>query len=131
MDATLKKYEAFPFEFILIDADSSRGQSVKLSFDNVDRTIVDALRRAKHPMQIQMGVGLVIDVDLSKTPPEATSEGYEVYLMGMDLVNVSWNAQTVSGTLTKDNVLTKAFPSNHPIYDHTNFPGLYGVGGLP
>lgn len=133
-----KLYTPFPFEVTLANASIEREQTVQLSFDNIDRILTDVIRRATYPPQIEFAVGLVLKVHYEpfgpggkwpadKRNPIAEAEGFEMYVNTLELQNVTWNAQSISGTLTTDHILNKAFPSNHAYYAFDNFPGLYGL----
>ena len=135
---TTKLFEPFPFRVTLANAAADRMQTVTLEFDNIDRTLVDVLRRAEYPMTLHYSLGMVLQVfyapgsgnpiqNTTKARPTAKSEGLEMYVTGLELRNVTWNKDVISGTLAKDDIGNLAFPSNHPYYDHTNFPGLYGL----
>lgn len=126
-----KLYTPFPFEVALANSNINREQTVTLSFDNIDRLLIDVLRQATYPLKIDFAIGVVLRVefDVSGRNGTAYAEGFEMGVTDLELQNVSWNAQTITGTLTKDSVLQKAFPSNHPYYEFLNFPGLYGTQG--
>lgn len=121
-------FHPYPFEIILSNSYIDRVQTVSLSFDNIDRTLTDVLRRAEYPMFVDFGIGVVLDVDYYvPTNPLAHCQGYEMDIIDLKLTNITWNDFTINGTLTKDDVIGRAFPSNHPYYAHENFPGLYGL----
>jgi len=125
-----KLHAPYPFNIILVGSSVDRAQSVQLSFDNVDRSLTDTLRRAEYPISIHFGLGMVLRTEYDAGGHTATAyadEGFEVYLNGLELVSVSWNETSIAGTLVFDSVLNKAFPSNHPLYEHVNFPGLFGL----
>jgi len=125
-------HEPFPFYVTLANSDIRREQTVQLSFDNIDRILTDVLRGADYPLSLHYSLGMVLRVEFDASGRNGTAyaEGLELYVTDLELVNVSWNATTITGTLTKDNVLDKAFPSNHPYYQYDNFPGLYGTEDL-
>ena len=138
-----KLYTPFPFEVALANASIEREQTVDLSFDNVDRLLTDVIRRATYPPQIDFAIGLVMKVHFESFGPSnpdgslkwfandrnpvAETYGFEMYVNNLELQQVSWNEATIQGTLTKDHILNKAFPSNHAYYEFSNFPGLYGL----
>jgi hypothetical protein len=123
-------YTPFGFLVALANASADRIQTVELSFDNVDRRLLDVLRFADYPIQIDYALGMVLTVNFTAASPLAEAEGFELYVLDLQLREVRWNKDTITGTLARDDVMTLAFPSNHPYYDHTNFPGLYGLDGL-
>ncbi|MBW1672124.1 MAG: hypothetical protein JRJ45_00510 [Deltaproteobacteria bacterium] len=122
---------AFPFKVTLSDSTISRKQTVKLEFDNIDRLLVDVLRVAKYPLQLNYSLGMVLNVWITVTGDVVTAQaktyGLELFVTDLDLIDVSWNETVITGTLVKDDVLGRAFPSNHPFYEHYNFPGLFGT----
>ena len=127
-DGTLVYWNPYPFDFVPPGADASRSAPAKLAFDNIDRLLVDTLRRAEYQIQVDVGLGPTYGTNVTDDENEtAYCDGYELWESGLDLTNVSWDVQTISGTLIKDNVLGRAFPSNHPIHETLNFPGLFGA----
>lgn len=110
------KYEAYPFEVILPNDTKSEISSVGLTIDNVDRLLVNMLRGENEPPQLSLKIILASTAD--DVHPE-------IQVDDLTLVGVDWNASSITGTLTVDDVLNQRFPSNGESYSPIQFEGLF------
>ncbi len=92
-------YSAFPFRVqLLSDQDENLPEAV-LQIDNVDRSIVNAVRTITSAPTVTLSVVLA-----------ATPDTVEYGPIALTLRNVSWDALTVSGKLAVDPAIGKRFP---------------------
>jgi len=105
-------FVAFPFNITLPEEGSDSPPQVTLSICNVDRSITNALRSIATRMSVTLEVVLSESVSTVEAGP-----------FTMKMVNVTYDALTISGTLTYDSILSESFPKNR--MDVTLFPGLF------
>jgi hypothetical protein len=104
-------YLPFPFELELPSDVEDQLPHVQLVIDNVDRTIVRAIRPLK-------GKALVtVDVVLASSPDTVERGPFELKLQSVD-----YNALTVSGELAYEDTLNAAYPKDQ--FTPINSPGL-------
>lgn len=89
-------FVAFPFEIELPDEDPDRPTQARLSIENVDRTIIRSLRAITSPCDV------TIQLVLSDTP-----DTIEVEYVGMKLRNVQYDAGTITGELSFEDIMTE------------------------
>lgn len=101
--------------FFGIDLPEEAGENistVNLSIDNVDREIVNSIRRATEPPEVKMWVVL-------KSSPDVVEAGpYYFVLEGAD-----YNASTVTGQLGFEDVTNRRYPRDE--YTPYLTPGLF------
>jgi len=108
----LNTFVSFPFD-ITLPSDSEDGPPVaKLVIDNVDRQIVQAVRSISSPPSVLMEIVLASDV-----------ETVEVDWPDFELIDVDYDALTVSGLLTQERFESEPYP--HLKFTPGNFPGLF------
>jgi len=107
-------YTAFPFQIQLPDEHEEQPPRMRLSIDNVDRTIVASLRRLTSPPTVQLDVCLASQPDVI----EASFPGFLLQSVGYDHV-------VVEGDLTLDDIITEPFPEGSFTPQH--FAGLFGI----
>ena len=90
---------AYPFEIVLANDDGEKLPQVSLSIDNVDQTIIRAIRGMGTPPTVD------IMLILSDFP-----DSVEIQISDMTLRGVSWTAQSVTGILYIEDILNKRFP---------------------
>lgn len=108
-------YNAFPFSVIL-PPDSEENQPViRVVLDNVTREIIEEARtiagsreRAKANLKI-----------IEFTDPDAVLISYEDY----EIINLNYNAQTVTFDMVIESFLTEPFPSK--VFNPSDFPGVF------
>lgn len=105
-------YLGYPFEITLPADQDENLPAATLTIDNVDRTIVNAVRTITGPATASVSVVLASSPDTVEVGP------YELTLR-----NVTWDALKVTGTLTSEDILNEPFPGEFMTPD--NFPGLF------
>lgn len=105
-------YIGFPFRLILMGDEEDAAPSATLEIDNVDRQIVNAVRNMTTAADITFSIILA-----------ATPDTVEIGPIAMKLKNVSWNENTVTGTLVTDDILDLPFPGEE--MTPGKFPGLF------
>ena len=107
-------YIAFPFDIILPDEREDQLPQVQLSIQNVDRRIALAVRSL--PPGTQASVSL--EVVLASSPDTVEIQG-----LGFSLLQVDYDAMTVTGTLSYEWILSEPFPAG--VMGPTLFPGMF------
>lgn len=105
-------YIAFPFEITLPDERDETPPRMRLRIDNVDRSIVQAVRTIQSPPTITLEVVLAA----SPSTIEARFDGFQ-------LRQTTYDALTVEGDLEAEAVLSEPFPAGSFI--PSDFPGLF------
>lgn len=119
-----QEYLPYPVSIQFPATGTERIEVVQFVIDNIDRTFVDVLRRLVYPMKINIARGFV------SSNPERTRgicTTMEQRLSHLSLVDVTMTAETIVGQLIVDNVMWKKHPDNNELYQHHNFPGLWGL----
>ncbi len=101
---------AFPFELELPISDPDQPPRARITIDNVDRSIVTAIR------SINTEATVDIDVVLGSDP-----DTLEVSFTGFKLVNVDYDALVVAGDLSFEDFFSEPFPSR--VFSPADFPG--------
>lgn len=126
-------YLPFAFDIQLPDSNADKASQVKLVLDNVDRRMVDALRRAIAPANVSIAIGMVERYKLVGSVWEVDYEigvakcqyGPELSITELQLIDVSWDVSQITGTLILDDILNRKFPSNHPLYSPDIWKALF------
>jgi len=105
-------YTACWFNFTLPDDDDEAPKGVKIQIDNVDLRLIDLLRGVIAPIDCRLLVVIA-----------ATPDVIEMELTDLQLVQVTWNAQTIEGTLASGDPLNQVYPGD--IYEPRTFPGCF------
>lgn len=105
-------YIGFPFDIIIPSDDEQALSQIKLTIDNVDRSIMDEIRSLTSAPDISVSVILASDPTTIEAGP-----------FEMKLRNVDYNASTISGNLQSDDILNEPWPGVS--YVPANFPGLW------
>ena len=92
---------AFPFQITLPQDRDDQPPKMKLSIDNVDRTIVTAVRTLTSPPTI------TLDVVLASQP-----NTIEASFPGFTLRNTTYDALTVEGNLALEDVSNEPYPKD-------------------
>ena len=106
-------YEAAAFAFTPPVEEDGTIKNSRITFDNVDRAIVEAVRSISSPPTVEVSVVRAADADTVEAGP------WTFYLRA-----VNYDAHTVSGELYPDNPL--ALNASNVKYKNTTFPGLSG-----
>lgn len=105
-------YIAFPFEITLPSDDGETISGVQLSISNVDRLITETIRGLATPAEVTSKIILASDPDYAEAGP-----------FTMTMKSVTYNALTVTGTLSQENILDLAYPGY--TFTPSGFPGLF------
>lgn len=108
-------YRGMLFDITLPSQHERQASSASLSVPNVDRRITDALRPligSGEPVQVTLSVALATDPDETQHGPWLTA-----------LSNVTWNVDSVTGTMVPVIDLDQAWPELR--MDNPRFPGLF------
>ena len=105
-------FVAFPFEISLPDSRVEGAPRAKLTIDNVDRQIVQAVR------DISTAADVTVDVVLASDP-----DTVEASFPDFKLRDVTFDALTVTGELTVEHFAGEPYPA--AIFSPANFPGLF------
>lgn len=140
--ADMVDYERYPVSIQLPTTGTDKIEVVQFTIDNVDRTFVDILRRLHYPLRVNIARGFVRDrsasahghQDVDPNPQSRLVDkgmglctALEQRLLDLVLQDVKSTPQTITGKLVVDTILWKKYPNNHEVYEHYNFPGLWGL----
>lgn len=100
------------FDFVLPDDVEGRLSSARLSICNVDRRVVEAVRAISSPPSVRVWVVL------AGNPEQVEVGPYDFYLL-----NVRYDARTVSGELVVSSVCDRELPALR--YSPYDFPALF------
>lgn len=103
---------AYPFALELPSDETGNISQARLSIDNVARALVDEVRTLAEPLV------LTIEVVAASTP-----DTVEYSAADYTLKNVTYDALTISGTLTQENYLSEPYPKD--IMSAATFPGQF------
>ncbi len=103
-------FSAFPFEIALPSDEGDQAPKALLRIDNVDRSIVAAVRSVSTSPDVQ------IDIIRASAPDDI-----EVSFPDFTFDNIAYDAFTVSGELTLENFLQEPYPAG--VFDPSRFPG--------
>jgi hypothetical protein len=106
-------YVAFPFRISLPAEAEGAPPTTELEIDNVDRSIVKAVREATgEPIQISMSVVLASSPNTIEAGP-----------FDFTLRNVEYDASVVRGQLQYEDILNEPYPGD--TMTPSRFPGLF------
>jgi hypothetical protein len=100
------------FEFSLPETSDRAPQGCNVSMDNVDRRMVDMLRRITEPLRVRIQLVLASQPDV-----------IEMQLDDLVLREVSWDANRIEGTLVSEDPMNQAFPGH--LYEPRTFQGIF------
>lgn len=107
-----RTYINYPFALELPSDAAGQISEARMSIDNVDRALMDEIRNLGDPLR------LTIEVVANSTPDTVEYSANDFVLR-----NLSYDALTISGTLSQENFLTEPFPKD--IMSARSFPGLF------
>lgn len=107
-----QRYLFLPFNIVLPQDDKTGAVTAKLTIDNVNRQIVQYARETKSAINVDIQVILSNDLD-----------AVELEFKDFKLINVSYDAFTVSGDLSVDYLGLEPFPCGR--FTPSGFPGLF------
>lgn len=105
-------YQWFPFRITLADEVDEAPRAVRLSIDNVDRRIVEAVRPLAGDIAVE------IEVVLASSP-----DTVEVGPVHLTLRDVEYDRLVVEGTLQPEDILNEPWPAYS--YTPSWFPGKF------
>lgn len=105
-------YTAYPFEISLPDDQEGSVSAAKLTIDNIDRVIVEAIRSISTAPTVTISVVLGSDPDTV----EATFPNYEFR-------QIEYDAMTVSGDLSLKTFMSEPYPGD--AFLPSTFPGVF------
>jgi hypothetical protein len=118
-----EQWIGFPFDIEIL-TDDETPPTARLSIQNVDPKIGDAIRGLITPPKVTILLYSSDDWDLSTNPREPLGSPTLVYDSGgLFLINVSVDIMTVSGQLVGWDYQQRVWPSERATKD--NFPGLF------
>lgn len=104
-------FTAFPFQINLLDDTDTGAPTANLTIDNIDRTVVDAIRSIDTPAAV------TIQIVLASSP-----DTVEASMSMLELINTEWDRLKVTGTLSYESFDNDAFPAK--VYNPKEFPGI-------
>ena len=105
-------YTGFPFAINLPADLDNQLPTVQLQIDNIDRSIIAAIRGLSGPPTI------TIKVVLASSPDTIEAGPFE-----MTLRRIDYDAFTITGTLEVEDILNEPYPGD--MFSPANFPGLF------
>lgn len=108
-------YLACPFQCTLAEDSDERPPQAKLVFDNIDRTMVAALRAAG-----AVGRAPTVTMELVKASDLNT---VEAEFTDFEMREITYNSLTIEATLTLENLFQE--PACGYTFSPTYFPGLF------
>jgi len=105
-------YVAYPFDITLPDDLEDGAPSCRITIDNVDRALTVGIRSLTSPPTVRIMVVLASDPDT-----------LELDFDDFQLVNISYDAFTIEGTITIESYLAEPYPGNSFMPSTT--PGLF------
>ena len=107
-----EEYLAFPFSVSLPGEHDDQLSRVQLTIDNVDRRIVEAVRTITSAPTVALEVVLASDPDTVEAGP-----------FDFTLRDVAYDALTVQGELSYEDLLNEAYPEG--TFSPADFPGIF------
>lgn len=107
-----QEYTAYPFQLTLPASLNDSLPTVTLKIDNVDKKIVDEIRKVSDPISITIEVILADEPDIVEIGP-----------FSMVVTSVDYNELEIEGLITLDYGLYDSFPSDD--YIPPLYPGLF------
>lgn len=105
-------FVAFPFELDLPTDTFDAPPRARLTIDNIDRQIVQAVRDISSPAEVLM------EIILASAP-----DNVEVSFPDFKLSNVNYDALTVSGDLIVEDFSAEPYPAR--VFGPADFPGIF------
>lgn len=103
---------AFPFDIVIPDDTEGASPRARVTIDNIDRTIVAAVRSMNAPATVLIEIVRAADADT-----------VEAAFPDFRLINVSYDARTVSGDLAIEDFTAEPWPASR--FSPAGFPGLF------
>lgn len=103
---------AFPFLITLPSDKDQAPPAAQLTIDNTSRELAQIIRSIVSPPSVDISIVRLDDFDT-----------IEVSLPSFNLVNVSWDALTMTGDLTIDDITNEPFPQRN--FTPAEYPGIF------
>lgn len=107
-------YTPFPFDLVLPSDSLESIETLQITIDNIDLSLITALRNAEQPLKFNIKFAL-------KSQPDVI----ELELTDLESEGVDFDAQTITATLTVVDTWNAKFPSRGNIYDPIQCPALF------
>lgn len=104
-------YAAFPFSIVLAASDGETIPTLTVTIDAIDQQIIELIREFEDPPAVKL------EIVLSSSP-----DTVEKTVDFLRLIDVQYDAYTVTGRLQQDNFLN--LPAVDSIYSGNEFPDL-------
>lgn len=105
-------YIHYPFDIVLASDTENGPQTMRLSIDNIDRSIVNAVRSVSSPLNVTVEVVLFSDPDTV----EVSFDNFKLY-------DVSFDSFVVSGSISAKYLMSEPYPGGTML--PSNFPGVF------
>jgi len=105
-------YQPYPFRVTLPEDTEGVLPEVKLTIDNVDRQLTEAIRGFNNPPEV------TLKVILASAP-----DTVEMQIDNLKLRNINFDAFTISGALIIDSPMSRRFPASR--YNPKQYPALF------
>jgi len=107
-----RTFIGYPFSLELPSDEQGNISEARLSIDNVSRSLIDEIRGLTDALR------LTIEIVMASTPDTVEYSANDYLLR-----DVTYDALTISGTLSQDNFLAEPYPAG--IMSAAMFPGLF------
>jgi hypothetical protein len=107
-------YTPYPFDITLPGDSMESIDTVQITIDNVDLSLITALRQAQNPLKFNIKFALASQPNV-----------IEMELTDLESDAVEFNANTITATLTVLDIWNAKFPSRGGIYDPIQCPALF------
>lgn len=107
-----QSFIAFPFDIIIPDDTESASPRARITIDNVDRTITASIRAMTAAASVTIEIVRAADPDT-----------VEAAFPGFQLINVVYDALTVSGDLAIEDFTAEPWPA--AVFSPAGFPGIF------
>jgi len=105
-------YEPYPFRIVLPDDVEGKLPEVKLTIDNVDRQLIEAVRGFSNPPEVTL-----------KEVLASAPDTIEMQIDNMKLRNLNYDTFTITGALVIDSPMSRRFPASN--YNPKQYPALF------
>jgi len=102
----------FPFDIVFPNQTQENRPRGRLQIDNVDQTVITAIRSLNSPLTVD------IEIVTSNDP-----DTVEVLFPQFTLENIDYDALTISAELGVENLFSEPYPAGS--FDPARFPGIF------
>ena len=104
-------FNAYAFNIVMANQDAQQPK-LKITLDNVDQSLIDEIRSLDTPMRADLQLVLFSQPDV-----------VEIEYRNLVLRTVSYNAQSISGTLAVNEIFSARFPAHQ--VDSSQYSGVF------